>query len=70
MEHQTVTHDGFCQSDWIYSRFKISRLTLRRWMARPDRPFPAAAMRPGRNRFWRISDVLAWEAAETGKTAA
>lgn len=70
MNHQAILHDDFWQTADILRRLKIDRLTLRRWMARRDRPFPAAAMRPGRNRYWRVSDVLAWEAAQSARSAA
>lgn len=70
MKHHTVTQDGFCGSSWILKRFNIDRKTLSRWMARSSQPFPAPAVRPGRNRYWRVSDVLAWEAAEELKNAA
>lgn len=70
MEDRTPAGDNFCRSSWILKRFNINRVTLSRWMARSSRPFPLPAVRPGRNRYWRVSDVLTWEAEQAVRDAA
>lgn len=48
----------------IAKRYSIHRLTLRRW---PDFPKPVK-LSPGCSR-WRLSDLLAWEQAQSENVA-
>ena len=59
--------DHMIQARGVADRYDISMRTLDRWLLRTHLEFPRAAMVThdvtGRvsERFWRISDLLAWE---------
>lgn len=63
MPQPTVSPESLRTSAWILDHFGVSRLTLRRWLERPDIGFPAPAMRIAGVRYWRVADVLAFEAS-------
>ncbi len=64
------------QARSVAARYDISVRTLDRWLQKPHLKFPPQAMVTrdisGRvsARFWRISDLIAWEAAQGAKCAA
>lgn len=70
MQQPPVSPDNLRTSAWILDRFGVSRLTLRRWLERPDIGFPAPALRIAGQRYWRVSDLIAWEAAQAASDAA
>jgi hypothetical protein len=65
------THlDSLLKASSVARRFDISVRTLDRWLLAPHRVFPAPVMFTrdcsGRvsGRFWRLSDLIAWEQAQ------
>ena len=49
----------------LVERLGICRQTLRNWIAAGD--FPPPHMTIGRRHFWRVNDVMRWE-ARAGET--
>ncbi|MBK0399505.1 hypothetical protein H0I76_09905 [Limibaculum sp. M0105] len=54
--------NGYLPSRKVRSRYNISGMTLDRWSGDEDLDFPAPIY-IGRNRFWSISELKAWEAS-------
>jgi predicted DNA-binding transcriptional regulator AlpA len=56
-------NDKFLAASGVWSRYDVTSMTLHRWLADAELDFP----RPfylGRFRFWRISELEAWEAKQ------
>jgi predicted DNA-binding transcriptional regulator AlpA len=65
--------DSFLPASGVWRRYGVTSMTLHRWLADAELDFP----RPfylGRFRFWRISELAAWESKQprvsTKQTAA
>lgn len=54
-------HPEFVSAKAVAARYGCSVMTLWRWLRRPEMGFPKP-LYFGANRFWRMSDLLAWEA--------
>jgi predicted DNA-binding transcriptional regulator AlpA len=53
----------FLPASAVWTRYGVTSMTIHRWLADPDLNFP----RPfylGRFRFWRIAELVAWEASQ------
>jgi predicted DNA-binding transcriptional regulator AlpA len=44
----------------VWERYGVTSMSLWRWLRDPDLRFPKP-MRIGRFRYWRLSDLIAWE---------
>ncbi len=54
----------------LCARFRCSSRTLARWMCRDINPLPRPAIQNhGSQNLWSTQSVLAWEAAEKGRTS-
>lgn len=56
---------NFLPARQVWERYGVTQMTLWRWLRDPDLNFP----RPhylGRYRYWKISDLEAWEATRVG----
>ncbi len=60
---------GFLPARHILDRYRISQMTLWRWLADDSMGFPKPVYL-GRYRYWRIADIEAWEAAQETRGAA
>lgn len=65
MQHSQPSPDDLRPASWVAAHFGVTLLTIANWQSRPDVGFPAPALRIGRGgkRFWRVRDILAFEAA-------
>jgi predicted DNA-binding transcriptional regulator AlpA len=45
----------------VYGRYKISKMTLWRWLTDSKLKFPQPALRINGRRYWRENDLVAWE---------
>lgn len=54
--------DVFLPARKVWERYGVTSMTLYRWLASPDMAFPAPVYL-GRFRYWKLSDVLVWEAS-------
>lgn len=57
--------ETFLPARRVWERYGISEMTLFRWVKNPDIGFPAP-MYIGRFRYWRLSDLVAFEARDGG----
>jgi predicted DNA-binding transcriptional regulator AlpA len=48
----------------VWERYGVTSMSLWRWLRDPDLRFPRP-MRIGRFRYWRLSDLVAWEWSRT-----
>src|SRR5258707_14589313 len=48
----------------VATRYDIAMRTLDRWLERPNLEFPRPALVVGIRRYWRPSDLIAWELAQ------
>jgi predicted DNA-binding transcriptional regulator AlpA len=53
----------------VWERYSVTSMTLWRWLKDADLKFPQP-MRIGRLRYWRLSDLVAWERSRSGKSVA
>lgn len=60
---------GFLPARHVLDRYRISQMTLWRWVADDSMGFPKPVYL-GRYRYWRIADIEAWEAAQETRGAA
>jgi len=51
---------GFLPARQILDRYRISQMTLWRWVADPEMRFPKPTYF-GRYRYWNIAEIEAWE---------
>jgi predicted DNA-binding transcriptional regulator AlpA len=59
--------DAYLPARRVWERYGVCDMTLHRWLRDPRMEFP----RPvyfGRLRFWRISELIAWEMARAGES--
>ena len=61
--------DTFFPARKVLERYNVSDMTLHRWVRDPRMGFPAPVYF-GRFRFWKISELEAWERAQPRGTAA
>jgi predicted DNA-binding transcriptional regulator AlpA len=57
---QAEADDSFLPARCVWERYHVSEMTLFRWLREETMGFP----RPiyfGRFRYWRVSDLVAWE---------
>lgn len=60
---------GFLPARHVLDRYRISQMTLWRWVADDSMGFPKPVYL-GRYRYWRIADIEAWEASQETRGAA
>ena len=63
----TDTAEQFLPARQVWERYGVTSMTLWRWLRDPDLRFPRP-MRIGRFRYWRLSDLVAWERSRCGKS--
>jgi predicted DNA-binding transcriptional regulator AlpA len=56
-----VVGDGFLPARAVWERYGITPMTLWRWLKDKSLDFPQPIYL-GRFRYWKIADLLAWEA--------
>jgi predicted DNA-binding transcriptional regulator AlpA len=61
--------DRLLPSRSVWERYGVTGMTLWRWLKDADLKFPQP-MRIGRLRYWRLSDLVAWERSRCGKSVA
>lgn len=52
--------EEFWPAPMVWARYHICEMTLGRWVKDPRKAFPKPVYF-GRFRYWRLSDLLAWE---------
>ena len=60
---------GLLPARAVWERYGVTSMSLHRWISEPSLAFPAPVY-IGRFRYWRLSDLLAWEASRPRKGAA
>ncbi|RWD50873.1 MAG: AlpA family phage regulatory protein [Mesorhizobium sp.] len=63
----TTQSGGFLQARQVRERYNVSDMTIWRWLRDLDFPQPVYI---SRYRYWRVSDIEAWEARQASKGAA
>jgi predicted DNA-binding transcriptional regulator AlpA len=53
--------EQFLPARRVWERYGVTSMTLWRWLKDADLKFPQP-MRIGRLRYWRLSDLVSWEA--------
>jgi predicted DNA-binding transcriptional regulator AlpA len=53
--------DSFLPASSVWARYRVTSMTIHRWLANPDLGFPKPFYL-GRFRFWRVAELEAWEA--------
>jgi predicted DNA-binding transcriptional regulator AlpA len=72
---QTETTDGtdaaeqYLPARQVWERYGVTSMSLWRWLRDADLRFPKP-MRIGRFRYWRLSDLVAWERYRSGESVA
>jgi predicted DNA-binding transcriptional regulator AlpA len=56
-----IAESGYLPARAVWERYGITTMTLYRWIASVDLNFPRPVYL-GRFRYWKIADLLAWEA--------
>jgi predicted DNA-binding transcriptional regulator AlpA len=57
-----VTSEGFLPARSVWERYGVTSMTLYRWLADERTGFPKPIYL-GRFRYWKIADLVAWEAS-------
>jgi predicted DNA-binding transcriptional regulator AlpA len=57
-----VPQQTYLQSSAVRTRYGVSDMTIWRWLHRGDLGFPVP-IRINNRRFWRLTDLEAWEAS-------
>jgi predicted DNA-binding transcriptional regulator AlpA len=65
----TDAAEQFLPARQVWERYGVTQMCLWRWLKDADLKFPQP-MRIGRLRYWRLSDLAAWERARIGKSVA
>ncbi len=65
----TGSAERFLPARRVWERYGVTSMTLWRWLKDADLKFPQP-MRIGRLRYWRLSDLVAWERSRSGKSVA
>lgn len=64
------SNDIYLTAPQVLARYNISDMSLHRWLNNPDLNFPAP-LKINRRRYFKESDLVAWERARaSGKAAA
>jgi predicted DNA-binding transcriptional regulator AlpA len=63
----TDSAEQFLPARQVWERYGVSSMTLWRWLKDADLNFPQP-MHLGRHRYWRLSDLVAWEKFRCGKS--
>jgi predicted DNA-binding transcriptional regulator AlpA len=61
-----IASDGYLPARAVWERYGITTMTLYRWIASETLGFPPPVYL-GRFRYWKIADLLAWEAGRSDK---
>ena len=62
MSEQNRNISGYWNTKDIMTRFKISKMTIWRWMNREENPLPKPRInQKGSSSLWAIEDVIEWE---------
>jgi predicted DNA-binding transcriptional regulator AlpA len=56
----TTDDDRFLPAAQVFARYGVSSMSVYRWLRNPKLGFPKPVY-IGRYRFWRLSDLVAWE---------
>jgi predicted DNA-binding transcriptional regulator AlpA len=64
---RTDSAEQFLPARRVLERYGVSSMTLWRWLKSADLKFPQP-IRIARNRYWKHSDLVAWERAQCGKS--
>jgi predicted DNA-binding transcriptional regulator AlpA len=59
-------NDNLIPARGVWQRYGVTSMTLYRWIAEADLAFPLPVY-IGRFRYWRLSELLAWEAERPRK---
>jgi predicted DNA-binding transcriptional regulator AlpA len=57
-----IAESGYLPARAVWERYGITTMTLYRWIASEALGFPPPVYL-GRFRYWKIADLLAWEAS-------
>lgn len=60
---------GFLPARHVRERYRVSDMTIWRWLRDDSVGFPQPVYL-GRYRYWRVSDIEAWEVSQAKKGAA
>jgi predicted DNA-binding transcriptional regulator AlpA len=66
--NKIVGDGGYLPARVVWERYGVTSMTLYRWIA-SDLDFPAPVYL-GRFRYWKIADLLAWEASRPSSSPA
>jgi predicted DNA-binding transcriptional regulator AlpA len=61
--------EQFLPARQVWERYGVTSMCLWRWLKDADLKFPQP-MRIGRLRYWRLSDLVAWERSRSDKSVA
>lgn len=64
----TTTQAEFLTGPQVRKRYQKSHVTIWRWVRDPDLGFPKP-IQINRLNYWRLADLEAWEAAQSGEAA-
>jgi predicted DNA-binding transcriptional regulator AlpA len=67
--HSGDDGDRFLTGPDVARRCNISDVSLWRWLGNAELKFPQPSLRINRRRFWKVSDLVAWERSRA-RTAA
>jgi predicted DNA-binding transcriptional regulator AlpA len=59
---QDTTPTAYLPARMVQARYRVSEMTLWRWLANPDLRFPKP-LRINRYRYWPVSELDAWDAS-------
>ena len=57
-----IAESGYLPARAVWERYGVTAMTLYRWIASENLGFPPPVYL-GRFRYWKIADLLAWEAS-------
>jgi predicted DNA-binding transcriptional regulator AlpA len=60
--------DPYLPAARVWGRYGVSAMSLHRWLHDPKMKFPKP-LYIGRYRYWRLSDLTAWERTRAGRAA-
>ncbi len=67
--NKTINASSFLPARRVWERYGVTSMTLQRWLTDPRLDFPKPVY-IGRFRYWRLSELEAWERAQvTGSSA-
>lgn len=59
-----TSEDNFIPARKVLDRYGISDMALWRWLHDATMGFPQPARRINKRRYWRLSDLQAWDAKQ------